>query len=115
MVNWLTLSSASFIYLFASSPIDFAVGKIMEGISVSAYWAVSRTATYLLSPNKEAGEATRMIATVTLGGAFGSVITGLIMSLIGAGAAFYLTYTCFIASSLPYSVTLECWCKACEA
>ena len=47
-----------------------------------------------------------MIATVTLGGAFGSAVTGLIMSLIGAGAAFILL---ILASLLLLYPTALLW------
>ncbi|MCS7386487.1 MAG: MFS transporter [archaeon GB-1867-005] len=90
VVNWLALSLASIIYLVAGSPLDFALGKVMEGVSISAYWAVSRTATYILSPSREAGEATRVIGVVTLGGAVGGAVTGFVMSISGAWSAFVL-------------------------
>lgn len=96
LVNWLALTFATAIYLVARSPLDFAVGKVMEGISISAYWAVSRTATYLLSPNREAGEATKVIGVVTLGFAVGVAATGFVMTIIGAWSAFII----LIAASL---------------
>lgn len=106
LTNWLTLTLATVIYLVARSPIDFAIGKIMEGISVSAYWAVSRTATYLLSPSREAGEATRVIGVVTLGMAIGGAITGLIMSMIGAWSSFIIL---IIASMMLLYPTVLLW------
>ena len=106
LTNWLTLTLATVIYLVAKSPIDFAIGKIMEGISVSAYWAVSRTATYLLSPSREAGEATRVIGVVTLGMAIGGAVTGLMMSMVGAWSSFIIL---IIASMILLYPTALLW------
>jgi len=106
LVNWLTLTLATVIYLVARTPIDFAVGKVMEGISVSAYWAVSRTATYLLSPSREAGEATRVIGVVTLGTAIGGAITGFAMSVVGAWSSFIIL---IIASMMLLYPTVLLW------
>lgn len=106
LANWIALSSASIIYLTANSPLLFATGKILEGISASAYWAVSRTATYMLSPRREAGEATKVIATVTLGGALGNAITGFIMSKLNFNAAMILLIA---ASMLLIFPTVNLW------
>ncbi len=108
LVNWLSLLLASIIYLIANSPIDFAIGKVFEGISISAYWAVSRTATYLLSPSREAGEATKVIGMVMLGMALGCAVTGSIMSIIGAYGAFILL---IIISMMLLYPTILLWSK----
>jgi MFS family permease len=88
LVNTISMTTATIIYSIAKSPLEFAIGKIFEGITMSAYWAVSRTATYELSPGREASEATRVIATVSIGGAIGGATTGLLMNMINVDAAF---------------------------
>lgn len=106
LINWLTLTLATVIYLVARSPIDFAIGKVMEGISVSAYWAVSRTATYLLSPRREAGEAIKVIGVVTLGFAVGGAVTGFVMSMVEAWNSFIIL---IIASMILLYPTMLLW------
>jgi MFS family permease len=88
LVNTISMTTATIIYSIAKSPLEFAIGKIFEGITMSAYWAVSRTATYELSPGRETSEATRVIATVSIGGAIGGATTGLLMNMINVDAAF---------------------------
>lgn len=106
LINWLTLTLATVIYLVARSPIDFAIGKVMEGISVSAYWAVSRTAAYLLSPRREAGEAIKVIGVVTLGFAVGGAVTGFVMSMVEAWNSFIIL---IIASMILLYPTMLLW------
>ncbi|MEM2136846.1 MAG: MFS transporter [Candidatus Methanomethylicia archaeon] len=106
MVNTISSTIATTIYLFSKSPMEFAIGKIFEGISISAYWAISRTATYMLSPNRETSEATRVIATTSIGGATGGAIIGLLMSKIGLSAAFT---TLIFASIIQIYPTILLW------
>jgi len=88
LINTMSMTTSTMIYSIAKSPLEFAIGKVFEGISMSAYWAVSRTATYELSPGREASEATRVIAMVSIGGAIGGAVTGLVMNMINVDAAF---------------------------
>lgn len=97
LLNTINLTLATSIYLYAKSPLEFAVGKVFEGIAISAFWAVSRTATYILSPERRARESTKIIAMTSIGGAAGGAITGLIMLIFGVNAAFtILTLTSII-------------------
>ena len=101
LVNTMSMATATMIYCIAKSPLEFAIGKVFEGISMSAYWAVSRTATYELSPGREASEATKVIATVSIGGAIGGATTGLVMSMINVDAAFPLLTAVSIIQAYP--------------
>ncbi|MEM2015486.1 MAG: MFS transporter [Candidatus Methanomethylicia archaeon] len=97
LLNSINLTLATSIYLYAKSPLEFAIGKIFEGFSISAFWAVGRTATYALSPGREARESTKIIATASIGGALGGALTGFIMSIMGVNMAFtILTITSMI-------------------
>ncbi len=52
LVNWPTTFISPIVYFFASSLSIFFVGKIVEGLRESSYWAVARTAIFHLSPKK---------------------------------------------------------------
>lgn len=90
LLNSINLTLATLMYLYAKSSFEFAIGKIFEGFAISAFWAVSRTATYILSPGKEARESTKIIAIASIGGAVGGVLTGFIMSMMNINMAFII-------------------------
>jgi len=83
LINWPSTVLSCVIYYFAVSLPFFAVGKILESLRESSYWAVSRTAIYKLSPKKAGNEATRNNATIWLGTAIGSAVAGLSIAAIG--------------------------------
>lgn len=106
LLNSINLTLATSIYLNAKSPLEFAIGKIFEGFAISAFWAVGRTATYILSPGREARESTKIIATASIGGALGGALTGFIMSIMGINMAFTIL---IIASIIQIYPTILLW------
>ena len=73
----------------------FLIGKIVEAVKESSYWAVNRTAIFSLSPKREEKEATRSTAVLFLSTAIGSAATGLGISYFG----FSLTLGVFIVAA----------------
>jgi len=82
-VNWPGTFFSTMIYFFANSIPAFFVGKIVEGVKESAYWAVNRTAIFSLSPKQEEKEATRNNAVIWLSTAIGSAAAGIGIAYVG--------------------------------
>jgi predicted MFS family arabinose efflux permease len=95
LLNWPGSLLATFIYSIASSTPMFLIGKIVEAVKESSYWAVNRTAIFSLSPKREEKEATRSTAVLFLSTAIGSAATGLGISYFG----FSLTLGVFIVAA----------------
>ena len=83
LINWPSTFLSCGIYYFASSLPAFALGKFVESLRESSYWAVSRTAIYHLSPKKAGNEATKNNATIWLATAFGGGVAGLGIAYLG--------------------------------
>ncbi len=77
LLNWPATFFAATIYLLANSTSVFVLGKIVEAVKESSYWAVIRTSIFSLSPKQEGKEATRNVAVITLSSAIGSAVSGL--------------------------------------
>ncbi len=95
LLNWPGSLLATFIYSIASSTPMFLIGKIVEAVKESSYWAVNRTAIFSLSPKREEKEATRNTAVLFLSTAIGSAAAGLGISYFG----FSLTLGVFIVAA----------------
>jgi predicted MFS family arabinose efflux permease len=83
LLNWPSSLLSSVIYFIASSTPTFLIGKIVEALKESSYWAVNRTAIFSLSPKREEKEATRNTGVLFLSTAVGSVISGFALSYLG--------------------------------
>lgn len=83
LVNWPANVFSTLIYYAASSLPVFLVGKVVEGLRDSSYWAVTRTAIFHLSPNREGREATRNTAVIWLATAIGSAAAGIGIAYLG--------------------------------
>ena len=83
LLNWPWSVLSTFVYFIASSTPMFLLGKFFEALKESSYWAVSRTAIFSLSPNREEKEATRNIAVSMLSTAVGSVAAGFGIAFFG--------------------------------
>ncbi|MCK5563416.1 MFS transporter, partial [Candidatus Bathyarchaeota archaeon] len=77
LLNWPGTFFAATIYLLANSTSVFVLGKIVEAVKESSYWAVIRTSIFSLSPKQEGKEATRNVAVIALSSAIGSAVSGL--------------------------------------
>jgi MFS family permease len=83
LINWPSSFLSCTIYYFASSLPAFALGKFVESLRESSYWAVSRTAIYHLSPKRAGNEATKNNATIWIATAVGSGAAGMGIASLG--------------------------------
>ena len=83
LINWPSAFFSTMIYYFSSTLPFFVLGKLVEALRESSYWAVSRTAIYHLSPHRAGGEATKMNAFIWLGMALGGAMAGLGIAYLG--------------------------------
>ncbi|MGD0646264.1 MAG: MFS transporter [Candidatus Bathyarchaeia archaeon] len=83
VINWPAAFFSTLIYFLASSTFGFFVGKIVEALRESSYWAANRTAIFSLSPNREEREATRINAVIWFSTAGGSAVAGVGIAYIG--------------------------------
>ena len=83
LINWPSAFASTLIYYFATSLPLFTLGKLVEGLRESSYWAVSRTAIYHLSPKRAGDAATKNNAIIWLATAFGGGMAGLGISFLG--------------------------------
>jgi len=95
LLNWPGTFFSTLIYFVANSIPAFLLGKIVEAVKVSSYWAVNRTAIFSLSPKQKATGATRNAAVLSLSTAIGSAISGVALAFMG----FALTLSMLIFAS----------------
>jgi len=81
LLNALANSGMLIIYCLANSPPLYALGRVVEGVKDSAFWAVVRTAAFSDVRGREAKTATVLSGVRTLATALG---------MLGAGAAIAL-------------------------
>ncbi len=83
LLNWPGTLLSTTIYFLANSTFVFLLGKIVEAVKESSYWAVNRTAVFSLSPKQKGKEATRISAVIVLSFAIGSAVSGLGIAYLG--------------------------------
>jgi MFS family permease len=101
LLNWPATVASVAIYYFASSLPVFVAGKFVEGLRESSYWAVSRTAIFHLSPNREGNEATRNNAIIWLATAVGAVAAGVGIAYIGFSSTLGVLMLASLAVGIP--------------
>ena len=87
LINWPTTFVSTIIYYFAYSLPIFFLGKVVEGLRESSYWAVSRTAIFHLAPKRAGNEATKINAIIWLATAAGAVAAGAGIAYLGFSSA----------------------------
>ncbi len=95
LLNWPGTFFSTLIYFIASSTPAFLLGKIVEAVKESSYWAVIRTAVFSLSPKQKEKESTKNIAVLWLSVATGSAVSGIGIGYFG----FSLTLGILIGAS----------------
>jgi predicted MFS family arabinose efflux permease len=95
LMNWPWSVLSTFVYFIAASTPMFLLGKVLEALKESSYWAVTRTAIFSLSPRREEKAATRNIAVLLLSTAVGSAVAGFGIANFG----FSLTFSILIVSA----------------
>jgi MFS family permease len=83
LINWPTTFASTIIYYFAFSLPVFVLGKVVEGLRESSYWAVSRTAIFHLAPNRAGDEATKNNAVLWFATAAGAMVAGVFITSLG--------------------------------
>ena len=101
LINWPSAFFSTLIYYFSSTWPFFAVGKLVEALRESSYWAVSRTAIYHLSPNRAGHEATKMNAIIWLGMALGGAMAGLGIDYLGFSSSLVVLALVALAIGVP--------------
>ena len=88
LMNWPSSLLATFVYFIAGSTSMFLLGKFLEALKESSYWAVSRTAVFSLSPKREEKASTRNIAVLSFSTAVGSAVAGFGIAIFGFSFTF---------------------------
>lgn len=101
LINWPSAFFSTLIYYFSSTWPFFALGKTVEALRESSYWAVSRTAIYHLSPHRAGHEATKMNAIIWLGMALGGAAAGLGIDYLGFSASLEVLALVALAIGVP--------------
>jgi MFS family permease len=83
LLNWPGTFFSTVIYFLANSTFVFLIGKIVEAVKESSYWAVNRTAIFSLSPKQKGRAATKISAIISLSFAVGSAVSGLGITYLG--------------------------------
>jgi MFS family permease len=83
LLNWPGTFFSTTIYFLANSTFAFLLGKIVEAVKESSYWAVNRTAIFSLSPKQKGKAATRISAVISLSFAIGSAVSGIGITYLG--------------------------------
>ena len=95
LLNWPWSVLSTFVYFIASSTPMFLLGKFLEALKESSYWAISRTAIFSLSPKREGKEAARNIGVLLFSTAVGSAVAGIGIAYFG----FSLTFSILIVAA----------------
>jgi predicted MFS family arabinose efflux permease len=88
LFNWPWSVLSTFVYFIATSTLMFLVGKFLEALKESSYWAISRTAVFSLSPKPEGKEAARNIGVMLFSTAVGSAAAGFGIAFFGFSFTF---------------------------
>lgn len=91
---------STLIFFMATSTPFFLLGKIIEGVTASAYWAVNRTAIFSLSPKQKGKEVTKNVAVMWLSIAIGSAVSGIGITYLG----FSFTFSVLIFASVVIGI-----------
>ena len=101
LFNWPATVISTAIYFLANSVPAFLLGKTVEGVKESAYWAINRTAIFSLSPKKEEKEATRINAVIWLATAIGSAAAGIGIAYLGFSSTLGIMLLASAAMGIP--------------
>ncbi len=107
LLNWPGTFFSTLIYFFATSVPAFSVGKIVEGLRESAYWAVNRTAIFSLSPNQKEKEATRINAVIWISTAIGSAAAGIGTAYLGFSSTLAILIVASAIMGVPAGLLWE--------
>jgi MFS family permease len=101
IINWPTTVASVVIYYLSTSLPVFMVGRFLEGLRESSYWAVSRTAIFKLSPKREGIEATKMNAIIWLATAVGALSAGIGIAFLGFSSTLLILILISSAVGVP--------------
>jgi|GEM_PF-708070 MFS family permease len=83
LVNWPSTFVSTLLYYTAASVPAFLLGKIVEGLKESSFWAVNRTAVFALAPDQRERRATWVNGVIWLATAVGSAFAGVSLAFWG--------------------------------
>lgn len=101
LFNWPATFISTVIYFLANSVPGFLLGKVVEGVKESAYWAVNRTAIFSLSPKQEEKQATRINAVMWVATAIGSAAAGIGIAYVGFSSTLGIMIVASSAIGIP--------------
>jgi len=101
LINWPSAFFSTLIYYFSSTLPLFVLGKLVEALRESSYWAVSRTAIYHLSPHHAGSEATKMNGVIWLAMALGGAMAGLGIAYLGFSMSLAVLALVALAIGVP--------------
>lgn len=101
IINWPSTFFSTLIYYFSTSLPFFAVGKLVEALRESSYWAVSRTAIYNLSPKSAGVNATSNNAVIWLATAFGGAMAGAGIAYLGFSTSLLILTLVSLSLGIP--------------
>lgn len=101
LINWPSAFFSTLIYYFSSTLPFFVLGKLVEALRESSYWAVSRTAIYHLSPQHPGHEATKMNAVIWLAMALGGAMAGVGIAYLGFSMSLAVLTLVALAIGVP--------------
>jgi predicted MFS family arabinose efflux permease len=104
LMNWPWSVLSTFVYFLATSTPLFFLGKFLEALKESSYWAVTRTAIFSLSPKREEKAATRNVAVLLLSTAVGSAVAG--FGIANFGFSFTLSILIVAAGFIAFPAAL---------
>jgi predicted MFS family arabinose efflux permease len=104
LMNWPWSVLSTFVYFLAASTPLFFLGKFLEALKESSYWAVTRTAIFSLSPKREEKAATRNVAVLLLSTAVGSAVAG--FGIANFGFSFTLSILIVAAGFIAFPAAL---------
>ena len=101
LINWPTTLASTIIYYSAFSLPIFVIGRTVEGLRESSYWAVSRTAIFHLSPKRAGDEATKNNAVIWLASSVGAIASGAGISYLGFSSTLAVLALASLAVGIP--------------
>jgi len=93
ILQGISQSIAAFIYSVSTTPLLFGAGKIFEGVNQSFFWAVDRTAIFedaKYDKKSRATQSAKMVVVRVIGGIFGILTAGIIITNFSFHYLFFL-------------------------
>ena len=107
LLNWPGTLLSTLVYFLANSIPAFLLGKIIEAVKASSYWAVNRTAIFALSPKQKAAGATRNAAVLSMSTSIGSAVSGVALAFLGFARTLSMLLVASVIMVIPAAMLLR--------